>query len=448
MFGYLSGKMLDLFSSIGRAKKVSDLEVSKTLDLVKDVLTGADVPFKIVKKLCEDVALELKDVSAKSSVSLADRVKSILFHKLEALLGGDPNKTEEAANQSLQLNFKNKNIILIAGLQGSGKTTTIAKLATYLKKELGFNKILSTSLDFIRPAAVDQLRILAGRVGVSFLEPVAGDVNATLDLAKKEFLSQGGDFLIIDTPGRLHVDSALMLELQRIVVQLNPMYKLLVIDSMIGQESLNVARAFNDVLDITGAVLSKADSDSKGGVALALYSEIKKPVLFLGVGEGVDDFEKFIPKRIASRMLGSGDIQTLVERIDKALTAEDKSNNEKIQQRFFAGQFTFEDFLSQMEIMNSFGSLQKLASYIPGLGKISNEQLGNAEKEIKRLRAIIHSMTPKERLNPSLLNKSRLHRISLGAGVSSQNVTQLLNKFEECKRFAKLMKDGNLKNLF
>lgn len=440
MFGYLSGKMIDLFNSLGGSSKLSDKEISKAAETVQDALIGADVPLKIVKELSDAVSFELKDVQTKSSVKLVDRVQTILFKKLEALLGGSEG--------GVVFDFKSKSTILVAGLQGAGKTTSIAKIATFLQKNNNASKILVTSLDFVRPAAVDQLRILASKVGVDFVEPVFGDYLATISKSKQMFKSGDYQFLIVDTPGRLHVDSALMTELQNIVVTLQPEYKLLVIDSMIGQESLKVARSFEDVLDISGAILSKSDSDSKGGVALSLFSEVKKPVLFLGTGERVVDFERFIPSRIAARMLGSGDIQTLVEKIDKQISAESRKNSEEISKRFLAGEFTFSDFLAQMEMMSSFGSLQKIVSYVPGFGKISQEQVLQAEKEMKKLRAIICSMTEKERNFPSILNLSRKQRIAKGAGVSEADVNQLLNKFEECKRFAKLMKGGNWKNLF
>ncbi len=440
MFGYLSGKMIDLFNSLGGSSKLSDKDISKAAETVQDALIGADVPLKIVKELSDAVSFELKDVQTKSSVKLVDRVQTILFKKLEALLGGSEG--------GVVFDFKSKSTILVAGLQGAGKTTSIAKIATFLQKNNNASKILVTSLDFVRPAAVDQLRILASKVGVDFVEPVFGDYSATISKSQQMFKSGDYQFLIVDTPGRLHVDSGLMTELQNIVVTLQPEYKLLVIDSMIGQESLKVARSFEDVLDISGAILSKSDSDSKGGVALSLFSEVKKPVLFLGTGERAVDFERFIPSRIAARMLGSGDIQTLVEKIDKQISAESRKNSEDISKRFLAGEFTFSDFLAQMEMMSSFGSLQKIVSYVPGFGKISQEQVLQAEKEMKKLRAIICSMTEKERNFPSILNLSRKQRIAKGAGVSEADVNQLLNKFEECKRFAKLMKGGNWKNLF
>ncbi len=291
-------------------------------------------------------------------------------------------------------------------------------------------------------------RLLAQKVKIDFIEPIFGDNSKTIDAAKKLFNSESYDYLLVDTPGRLHVNQELMKELQSINISLEPNYKILVIDSMTGQESLNVAKTFDSIVDISGAILTKADSDSKGGVALSFFSFLKKPVLFLGSGEKAEDLEKFVPKRIASRMLGSGDILTLVEQIEKKVTEEDRNKQGAASERFLAGKHTLQDFLEQMELMSSMGSLQKIMSYLPGFSKVSNDQILQAEKEIKKLKAMILSLTPKERLFPEILNKSRRSRIAKGSGLSEQEVSGLLNKFEESKRYARMIGSGGWKNKF
>lgn len=442
MFGYLSGKLFDLISSFGKNQKISSQDIEKALFAIQETLVNADVPFKLVKELSDKIRLDLADVNLDSKINLQDRVQTILFNKILELLGG-----KESDEKAEQFEFKKKSIILVAGLQGAGKTTTISKLAVYLKNK-GASKILTTSLDFVRPAAVEQLKILAQKVKIDFIDPIFGDNSKTIDTAKKMFNSENYDYLLVDTPGRLHVNQELMKELQNINLALEPNYKILVIDSMTGQESLNVAKTFDSIVDISGAILTKADSDSKGGVALSFFSFLKKPVLFLGAGEKAEDLEKFVPKRIASRMLGSGDILTLVEQIEKKVTEEDRNKQGAASERFLAGKHTLQDFLEQMELMNSMGSLQKIMSYLPGFSKVSNDQILQAEKEIKKLKAMILSLTPKERLFPELLNKSRRARIAKGSGLSEQEVTGLLNKFEESKRYARMIGSGGWKNKF
>ncbi len=441
MFGYLSGKMSQLLESFSGKKKISESEIERVSQTVHEALINAEVPFKIAQTLAVEIKVELKGVLQSSGVDLEERVQSILFRKLLSLMGG-----KDANQASLNFDVKKNSVILMTGLQGAGKTTTVAKLSMLLKREKGFSKCLFTSLDFVRPAAIEQLNILAQKTGDDFLMPVFGDIEASISnaIAKKN----NYDCLFIDTPGRLHVNNELMQELATIYSASNPTYTFLVIDSMTGQESLNVSRAFNEAAPITGAVLSKADSDSKGGIALSFFAEIKKPVLFMGVGEKVDDLEKFVPQRIITRMMGGGDVETLSEKIEREISKEDRAASEDAQAKFFAGNFNLQDFLSQMEMMKNLGSIAKIASYLPGFNKISSEQMNQVEQKIKQLKAIIHSMTAQERLNPDIINASRRARISKGSGVSEKELGVLLNKFEESRQFAKLLGSGKLKNKF
>jgi signal recognition particle subunit SRP54 len=434
VFGYLAEKMSDLFESFGKKTTIAAPEIERALNSVQETLLNADVPYKIVRQVSDSMREKLQSVSKKSNVIFQERLQALLFGSLVDLMGG-----EEKNKELESLSFPRGSIILVAGLQGAGKTTTIAKLATFIKNENKQLRISTTSLDFVRPAAIEQLRILAERSGIDFLTPEKDNVSATLVKVKQELATDKYDIFFIDTPGRLHINNELMQELRNITVEINPTHTLLVIDSMTGQESLNVARAFDEVLNITGAVLTKSDSDSKGGVALSLFSEIKKPVVFLGCGEKLQDLERFVPKRIASRMLGGGDTVTLCEKIEREMSKEAKGKTEAFSAKFLRGEFNLQDFLEQMELVQSLGPLQKVMSYIPGFTKISPEQLGQAEKITKNLRSIILSMTTKERMHPGLLNNLRLKRIAQGSGVPEQDIKLLLNKFEESKQFAKLI---------
>jgi signal recognition particle subunit SRP54 len=344
--------------------------------------------------------------------------------------------------------FKPGSIILMAGLQGSGKTTTIAKLAYYIQSQSDKTKVFATSIDFTRPAAIEQLEILAEKGKFNYIPPQENSIIKTIRHAVTTFKEQKGTHLFVDTSGRIHIDNSLMTELQEAMTALQPSHKILVLDSMTGQESVNVAQAFDQLINISGSILSKADSDSRGGAALSFFKGIGKPILFLGTGERKKDLEAFIPERIASRMIGEGDVQTLAEQLEKAAEARG-INQESQNSKLISGNFNLEDFCEQLNMFSSLGSMQKIISYMPGMGTISKEQIQKGEEELKMVKTLINSMTTKERQKPNIINLSRKKRIARGAGSSIGNIDQLLNKFEESKRFAKLLGKGkSLKDIF
>lgn len=379
MFGYLSEKILGLVSSFGFKQTISEENINKAVSILQEILIGSDVPFKVTKKLCDEIRHDLADIKKNSKISFDDRLKTLLYNSLLNLMGGKENNTEKPFALS------KKAIFLLSGLQGSGKTTTIAKLSNFFKKENKNCKIICSSVDFVRPAAVEQLKILSQKVGIDFFEPINKDWQETIIAVKKKFKDENYDILFIDTPGRQQVNSLLMKELQEINLLLEPTFKFLVIDSMTGQESLNVAKVFNDTIEIDGAVLSKTDSDSKGGAAVAFYSELKKPIIFMGTGENINDLEPFIPSRVASRIMGSGDITTLIEKIEKEISEEGRSDHKKMEEKFLQGKSDLQDFLSQLEFISSFGSVQKLLGYLPGVGNIANlsNKIVDVEQDIK-----------------------------------------------------------------
>jgi len=434
MFGYLAGKLCNLFDSLSNRGVVGSAKIDQALNMLQETLLNADVPYKVVQQLTSSLREELQNVSKKSTINFQERLQALLFNKLVALMGG-----EKTSQQLEKLAFPKGSIILFAGLQGAGKTTSIAKLAVFFKQEEPGLRIATTSLDFVRPAAIEQLEILAKRAEIAFLQPEINKVDKTLAMVEDAMQKKEYDLFFIDTPGRMHVNQELMQQLQNIVAIIRPTHSLLVIDSMTGQESLHVAKAFNQAIDFTFAILTKADSDSRGGVALSLFSEVNKPVAFLGCGEKLKDFERFIPKRIASRILGEGDAISLYEKISREIGEEKLAQSEAASQKFLAGEFNLQDFLEQMEMLSSLGSLGKVFSYFPGFTKVSQEQINQVEKIIKNLRAAILSMTPKERLYPAILNRARVKRVAKGAGLVENDVVLLLNKFEESKQVAKLM---------
>jgi signal recognition particle subunit SRP54 len=326
-------------------------------------------------------------------------------------------------------------------LQGSGKTTTIGKLAYKIKKDSekagSPKKILLGSIDYYRPAAIDQLQILAKQVGVNFYRAQSADPV----LAAKEIAvfgqQHGYDVVLLDTAGRLHIDNSMLQELQEVDALLQPTHKFLVLDAMTGQESLSIAKAFGDTIGFHGAILTKMDSDTRGGAAFSFRFVLKKPIVFVGEGEKVIDLNVFYPDRAAERILGMGDIRTLIEQAEEKIALHEQ---EKAEQAFKSGTFSLQDFADQMTMMNKLGSLSQLMKYMPGMGvKLTPEMIQKGEVELVRFRAIISSMTPKERLNAGILNNSRMSRVAQGAGVRQEDVAALLKRFEEAKQYVKLL---------
>ena len=431
MFDFLSEKFSSLFSSLSESSSITENNIEETLCAVEAGLLEADVPYGVVQQFVESVKKEVVGQKVIAQLKPAEQLMKVVQDKIIDFLGGQ--------ERAFSLSFPAT--IMVMGLQGSGKTTTIGKLAYKIKKDTEKNnqikKIVVGSIDFYRPAAIEQLEILARQVGIDFYRAQ----NSDPVLAAKEIYSfaqrNGYDVTLLDTAGRLHIDNTMLQELQDVDALLQPTYKFLVLDAMIGQESLAVAKAFNDIIGFQGAILTKMDSDTRGGAAFAFRFVLKKPILFIGEGEKVTDLNLFYPDRAAERILGMGDIRSLIERAEEKIAAHEQ---EKAEKAFKSGTFSLQDFADQMSMMNKLGSLSQLLKYMPGVpAGISPDMIQKGEAELVKFRAIISSMTPKERLNERILNDSQMQRIAHGAGVKKEDVAILLKRFEEAKQYVKLL---------
>jgi len=431
MFDFLSQKFSSLFSRLSAATTITEDNIQETLEAVEGGLLEADVPYAVVQTFIESVKKDVVGQKIIGKLRPAEQLMKVVQDKIIDFLGG----------QDKIFSFSSPATIMVMGLQGSGKTTTIGKLAYKIKKDAEKNdavkKIVVGSIDFYRPAAIDQLEILAKQVGVTFYRARSKDPVE----AAKEIVSFGKnnnyDFILLDTAGRLHIDNRMLQELQEINALLQPTHTFLVLDAMTGQESLAIAKAFDDTIGFQGAILTKMDSDACGGAAFAFRFVVKKPIIFVGEGERVTDLNPFYPDRAAERILGMGDIRSLIEHAEEKIAAHEQ---EKAEQAFKSGTFSLQDFADQMAMMNKLGSLSQLLKYMPGVGtKISPEMIQRGEVELVRYRAIISSMTPKERLNAGILNNSRMQRVARGAGVKAEDVAMLLKRFEEAKQYVKLL---------
>lgn len=430
MFDFLSQKFSSLFSGLESTKKLTEQNIQEALETVQEALLEADVPYGVVQTFIASVKNDVVGQKIVGALKPAEQLMTVVQRKIIDFLGGDDATSS----------FSFPSTVMVMGLQGSGKTTTIGKLAYKIKKDAEKNnitqKILVGSIDFYRPAAIDQLEVLARQVDVSFYRAQSTDPV----VAAKEIFSFGHNngyhVILLDTAGRLHIDNTMLQELQEVDALLRPAYKMLVLDAMTGQESLAVAKAFDDTIGFHGAVLTKMDSDTRGGAAFAFRFVLKKPIVFVGEGEKVTDLNTFYPDRAAERILGMGDIRTLMERAEEKISAAEQERAEKA---LNSGTFSLQDFANQMAMMNKLGSLSQLLKYMPGLGaKISPEMIQRGEVELVRFRAIISSMTLKERLNANILNNSRMERVAKGAGVAVPDVAKLLKRFEEAKQYVKL----------
>ncbi len=443
MFDFLSQKFSSIFSSFSGKKTLDQKSVDQALSQVKDALLSADVPYDLVEQFTQSINDELVGQKIIGSLKPSEQLLKVVNDKLLAFLGGTDNRTFSVTIPS---------VLMVMGLQGSGKTTTIAKLAYHLKKEAEKRnkkrRILVASVDFYRPAAVDQLEVMAGKAGADFYRAQAEKpLQAALEI-HKHWQDNRYEILLLDTAGRLHVDSAMLQELQAIDRELQPKQKILVLDAMTGQESLAVARAFDQAIGFQSAILSKTDSDSKGGAAFSFRYALKKPIVFIGTGEKVDNLDLFHPERMASRMLGMGDIKSLIERAEEKIK---KGEQEQMASSFERGKLTLEDFAQQMDMVNRLGSLSSVMKYIPGMGgaQIPAGALEEGQREMKQFRAIIGSMTLKERLYPRLLNDSRKGRVAQGAGVAVGQIDKLLSRFDQMQQYAKLIrKSGGFRSPF
>ncbi len=439
MFSFLSKKFSGVLSWLGNKGRLTEENIQEALTNVREALLEADVPLHIAEAFLQEIKNDAVGKNVQASLNPGQQFIKIVHDKLLDFLGG--------RNTLTTMSFQIPSVIMVMGLQGSGKTTTIAKLAhTVIQQAQQRGKkrhVLCASVDFYRPAAIEQLEILAQKVGASFFRPKS---TVPLSAAKEiydYFKANHYDHLFLDTAGRLHVDDEMMQELVAIDAKLAPKHKILVLDAMTGQESLNVAQAFDKAVGFDGAILTKMDSDARGGAAFAFRYALKKPIVWVGVGEKIDDLESFIPERMTTRILGMGDMQTLLEKASENINVE---SQEVIARRMMEGSFTLKDFYEQLCMVDKLGSLQKVSRYLPGTQEITPEMMEKGQREMKRFKAIINSMTNKERVIPQILDASRKKRIADGAGVSVQEINQLLQRFEQSKQFVKMFKKmGKLK---
>ncbi len=410
--------------SLERLKSSKRLNEKQLKDIVRDIRTAlldADVDYDVVKSFTKRITERaLKEDINRSNLSPSDMVLMTVYEELTNVLGGQKSELK-------------KGIVLFVGLQGTGKTTTIGKIASLLSKEN--HKVAVTSTDVRRPAAMLQLQKLAERVGVDYLN--FGENLSALEIAKKaKEKAKDYDYLLLDTAGRLHIDEELMQELKQIKELVRPSEVIYVADAMQGQEALNVAKTFNSELGLTGAVLTKMDGDARGGLALSIKEALGVNIKFIGVGEKIEDIEPFYPDRIAQRILGLGDIQSLVEKAQEAIP-EDEA--QVLATKIMAGEFSLEDMLKQIRFIKNMGPLEKVLQMIPGLGaQLKNVKID--EKKFKKTEAIILSMTREERRNPKIINLSRKQRIAKGSGTTVSDVNKVLKDYEEMKKMIKKLK--------
>ena len=428
MFDNLSDKLDRAFKILKGQGKITEINVAETIKEVRKALLDADVNFKIAKDFTDRVKEKAFGQSVLTSVSPGQLMIKIVNDELVALMGGEKS----------ELNLKsNPAIILIAGLQGSGKTTFSGKLANYLKSK-GKSPFL-VAADVYRPAAIDQLKILGAQIDV----PVFTDYESKNPVkiaqeAIKQAKAAGHNVIIIDTAGRLAVDEQMMDEIASVKSSVQPHEILFVVDAMTGQDAVNTAKAFNDRLDFDGVVLTKLDGDTRGGAALTIREVVRKPIKFVGTGEKLEAIDVFYPERMASRILGMGDVVSLVERAQEQFDAEESA---RIQKKIRKNQFDFGDFLNQLQQIKKMGNLKDLMGMIPGVGKMVKD-IDISDDAFKHIEAIIHSMTPLERESPELINGTRRKRIAMGSGRSIEEVNKLLKQFDDMKKMMKQFSGG------
>ena len=427
MFSSLSQKFEGIFSKIRSRGKLSEKDIKETSREVRRALLEADVNFKVVKQFVARIEERLQDEEVVKSFTPAQQIIKIVNEELTGLLGG------AAVPFQLQGGFST---VMVVGLQGSGKTTFCAKLANFLRKK--GRKPLMAALDVYRPAAMDQLEILGRQIDIPVSRGQEGDkdVRALFETAKAEAHDRMCDTLILDTAGRLHIDDVMMGELEMLKENSGPEEILLVLDSMTGQEAVNVARSFKDRLEYTGVVLTKLDGDARGGAALSVAAVTGSKIRFAGVGEKLADLEIFHPDRMAGRILGMGDMLSFIEKAQESIDLDDA---EQLEKRIRDQAFTLSDFLGELKRIKKMGPLDDLLKMIPGLSKAMTKGLNVDPKDIDRVEAIINSMTEDERLKPQIIDGSRRKRIARGSGTTVQAVNQLLKQFQQMKKMMKQM---------
>ena len=432
MFESLGDRLQNAIHKIKGYGKITEDNISDMMREIRLALLEADVNYKVVKEFTNNVKEKALGEEVASSINPGDLFVKIVKDELTELLGG------EQADICLK---GNPAILMLVGLQGSGKTTTIGKLANFLRKKHA-KKPLLVACDVYRPAAIDQLKQIGKQLNIEVYEEGKGNPIEISKNAVSYAKKHGYDYVLIDTAGRLHIDEGLMDELENIRTEVNPDEILLVIDAMMGQDAINVITGFHDKLPLTGVILTKLDGDTRGGVALSVRHLTHVPIKFIGVSEKLDGLDSFDPERMAGRILGMGDIVSLVE---KATDAIDEKEAEKTARRMQQGKFDLEDFLSTMKQMKKLGPLENLLKLIPGAKKMGLNNVKIDPKQMAHIEAIVLSMTPKERRNPDIIKASRKTRIAKGSGTSVQEVNKLLQQFDQMKKMMKQFSNGNMK---
>ena len=426
MFENLSERLDRSFKLLKGEGKITEINVAETLKDVRKALLDADVNYKVAKQFTDTVKEKALGQNVLTSVKPSQLMVKIDHDELARLMGGTAIDVELKSSPA---------VILMSGLQGSGKTTFSGKLANMLKSKKGKNPLL-VACDVYRPAAIEQLRVLGEQIGVPVYSEIDSKNPVQIALnAVKEARAKGHDLVIVDTAGRLAIDEQMMNEIAAIKKALNPDEILFVVDSMTGQDAVNTAKEFNERLDFNGVVLTKLDGDTRGGAALSIRSVVDKPIKFVGTGEKMDALDIFHPERMADRILGMGDIVSLVERAQEQY---DEEEAKRLQKKIAKNQFDFNDFISQIQQIKKMGNLKELASMIPGVGKALKD-IDIDDNAFKGIEAIIYSMTPAERSNPAILNGSRRARIAKGSGTSIQEVNKLIKQFDETRKMMKMM---------
>ncbi len=431
MFENLSDRLERSFKILKGEGKITEINVAETLKDVRRALLDADVNYKVAKTFTDTVKKKALGMNVLTAVKPSQLMVKIVHDELAELMGG------EAAE--LNLNGR-PSIILMSGLQGSGKTTFSGKLANMLKNKQHKNPLL-VACDVYRPAAIEQLKVVGEQIGVPvYSEPESKDVVSIANNAIREAKAKSYDVVIVDTAGRLAVDEEMMNEIETLKNDINPNETLFVVDSMTGQDAVNTAKEFNDRLDFDGVVLTKLDGDTRGGAALSIRTVVTKPIKFVGTGEKMEAIDVFHPSRMADRILGMGDIVSLVERAQEQF---DEEEARRLQKKIQKNKFDFNDFLGQIEQIKKMGNLKDLAAMIPGVGKAIKD-VDIDDNAFKGIEAIIKSMTPKERTNPEILNQSRRMRIAKGSGTNIQEVNRLIKQFDQTRKMMKMVTGTNM----
>ena len=429
LFGSLSERLNHIFSKLTKRGKLTELEIRTAMREVRVALLEADVNLKVAKQFIAEVSEKAVGQEILSSLNPAQQVIKIVNEELIALMG--------SKNAKLEVSSKLPTVIMMCGLQGAGKTTLCGKLAALLKKQ--GKKPLLVAGDIYRPAAITQLQVVGKNAQVEVFEKGTQNPVKTAKQAIEYARSRSYDTVILDTAGRLQIDDTLMQELENVKREVEVTETLLVVDAMTGQEAVNVAQTFNERLEITGVILTKMDGDTRGGACLSIKAVTGKPIKFIGVGEKLSDLEPFYPDRMASRILGMGDVLSLIEKAQQAITEDDAK---RMQQKMKENSFTLNDYLEQFAMMKKMGGAGALLSMLPGAGKLNVSEADIDEKRMERTKAIVLSMTMKERENPSIIDSKRKRRIAAGSGTSVQEVNQLLKQFEQTKMLMKQLKGG------